>query len=132
MRTVDILNKAKGFAACMTLLFCLSGCAAVVVGGVAAGGTYYYVTGWLNKDYSASLNQAYTASLEACKELGLAIQKRHKNLTEASIDAKDSDRDVWISLESKTANVTKISVRVGLTGDKIASQRIHEAIAKRL
>ncbi|MFW5489564.1 MAG: DUF3568 family protein [Desulfovibrio sp.] len=132
MHTSSPIRKIKCLAATLAVLFCLSGCAAVIVGGAAAGGTYYYVTGWLNKDYNVTVNQAYAAGMAACKDLGLSVKKHSKNLTEASIDAKDSDRDVWITMDSKTERITKISVRVGLTGDKVASQRIHDAIARHL
>jgi uncharacterized protein YceK len=127
-----IIKKVSGLVACLILLAGLSGCAAVVAGGAAAGGTYYYVTGWLNKDYNAGIEKAYSAGIQGCNDLGLSITKREKNLTNASIDAKDGDRTVWITMESKTTRVTKISVRVGITGDKLASQRIQEAIAKHL
>lgn len=109
-----------------------SGCAALVLGGAVAAGTYVYVDGWSTQSYNASLDRSYNAALKACQNLKMTVEKKEKNISEAKIKAKDGDREVWIDLDSASEKVTKIKVRVGLMGDEVASKKIHDAIAKQL
>jgi hypothetical protein len=115
-----------------SLLVGLSGCAFLLLGGAAAGGTYVYVNGEAKQDFNASLDRSYNATLAACQELKMAVTKKEKKLDGASVTAKDGSTDVWISLTPKTEKVTGITVRYGLTGDEAASKRIHDAITRNL
>jgi len=109
-----------------------SGCAALVVGGAAAVGTYTYVAGQLQRTYNASLDATYQATLAGCETLGLPVQDKQKQLSKASVKVIDGDRDVWISLTAQSSTTTEVSIRVGYLGDELASRRIHEAIQSRL
>lgn len=110
----------------------LSGCATVAASAMAGGGTYAYVSGWGTKDYNVDIADAYDAALAACKSLDLVVESSERHLSDAEIKAKDGDSSVWISLESKAVRVTEVAVRVGVLGDKVASERIHERIASKL
>lgn len=114
------------------LVLLSTGCAALVVGGAAAVGTYTYVAGQLKKTYNTNLDSVYKATLSGCEALGLPVVEREKQLSKASVKAQDGDRDVWITLKAQSSTTTEISVRVGYLGDELASKRIHEAIAARL
>ncbi|MBP9944690.1 MAG: DUF3568 family protein [Desulfomicrobium sp.] len=117
----------------MILLVLLStGCAALVVGGAAAVGTYTYVAGQLKKTYNANLDASYQATLAGCQALGLPLQEQEKKLSKATVRVIDGDRDVWIWLTTQSSTTTEISIRVGVLGDELASRRIHDAIAARL
>lgn len=117
----------------MILLVLLStGCAALVVGGAAAVGTYTYVAGQLKKTYNANLDASYQATLAGCQALGLPLQEQEKKLSKATVRVIDGDRDVWIWLTAQSSTTTEISIRVGVLGDELASRRIHDAIAARL
>ena len=110
-----------------------SGCAmSTSGGGTPTGGTNAFFDGQFKRAYSASLDQAYQASIAGCKSLGLTIRDQSKNLSGASITAQDTDREVWIKISEKTASSTEISVKVGATGDEVASKKIHEAIHSKL
>ncbi|MGE4440918.1 MAG: DUF3568 family protein [Desulfomicrobium sp.] len=123
----------QGIKNLLIILVLLStGCAALVVGGAAAVGTYTYVAGQLKRTYNANLDTAYQATLAGCEALGLPVQDREKQLSKASIKVIDGDRDAWIWLTAQSSTTTEISVRVGLLGDELASRRIHDAIAARL
>ena len=81
--------------------FLISGCAAVLVGAAAAGagsGTYLYINGEMKTDYYSSF------------------------------DAVIDDEDVHISVTYKAKDVTTVSVRIGLFGNKLSSQLIHDKI----
>ncbi len=117
----------------MIILVLLStGCAALVVGGAAAVGTYTYVAGQLKKTYNANLDASYQATLAGCQALGLPLQEQEKKLSKATVRVIDGDRDVWIWLTAQSSTTTEISIRVGVLGDELASRRIHDAIAARL
>ncbi|KAF5048782.1 hypothetical protein DSECCO2_446570 [anaerobic digester metagenome] len=117
--------------AILLVLLC-TGCAAVVVGGAAAVGTYTYVAGHLKKTYNVNLDGAYQATIAGCESLGLPVLEREKQLSQATIKTRDADREVWITLKAQSSTTTEISVRVGYLGDEQASRRIHDAIGAKL
>lgn len=112
------------------VFFLCTGCAALVVGGAAALGTYTYTAGQMKRTYNANLDKSYAAAISGCESLQLPIFKKEKKLSSASITTQDAERDVWISLKAITSSTTEITVRVGYLGDEFASKRIHEAIHK--
>ena len=114
------------------LSLAVSGCAAVVVGGAAAGSAYVYVTGQAKQQFNNDLSASYQAALTACKELNLKIESSKKRLSEAEVKAKDVDTTVFIDLSSVSSRVTEISVRYGMLGDEQASARILSAISRNL
>lgn len=114
------------------LILLSTGCAAVVVGGAAAVGTYTYVAGQLTGAYNANLKTTYQATIAGCESLNLPIHSHELKLSKASVTTRDGDRDVWINIRAQTSSTTEVSVRVGYLGDEFASQRIHDAIAKKL
>jgi hypothetical protein len=123
------MKVLKNLAIILVLLS--TGCAALVVGGAAAVGTYTYVAGQLKKTYNANLDSTYRATLAGCESLGLPVLEREKKLSQASVKAQDGDRDVWISLKAQSSTTTEIAIRVGYLGDEQASRRIHEAISSK-
>lgn len=116
----------------MILILLSTGCAAIVIGGAAAVGTYTYVSGQLVSAYNANLETTYRAAIAGCESLNLPIYNHEFNLSTASITTKDGDKDVWISIKAQTSTTTEVAVRVGYLGDEFASKRIHDAIASKL
>ncbi|WP_051295077.1 DUF3568 family protein [Maridesulfovibrio bastinii] len=116
----------------LMLCFSMSGCAAVVLGGAAAGGTYVYVAGQAKQQFNASLDRTYQAAIAACGKLNLRIEKKEKKLSDASITAKDSDTTVMIDIERKSSNISEVSVRYGILGDEQSSSQILSAIKNSL
>ena len=111
----------------------LAGCAALLVGGAAGAGSVVYVKGQLKEDMSASVPAVHNASISALKDLNLPIiEDNHDNLS-AKIKSKSADgQDVWIEIESVTAESSKITIRVGVMGDKNKSRQILDGIHKYL
>jgi hypothetical protein len=116
----------------LALLCSLCSCAALVAGGAGVAATYSYVEGKVSVTRNVSVERAYTASIKGCRDLGLTIEKQSKNLTEASLSGKDGDRSFWIWISSENSARSKISVRVGLLGDRQASETIQNRIAAHL
>jgi hypothetical protein len=116
----------------LSLVFALYGCGAIVAGGAAAGATYVYTEGWVERNYNAGLDTSYNAAMEAVKDMDMTIVENTKDVGSAEIKSQKCDQDYWIKMDMKGKNLTAISVRAGLTGDKQASERIHEQIQEAL
>ncbi|WP_320008887.1 DUF3568 family protein [Maridesulfovibrio sp.] len=123
-------NKLLILCLVLSMGVAVTGCAAVVLGGAAAGGTYVYVTGQAKQKFNSDLGSTYKAALKGCESLGLKIVEHKKRLSEASIKAVDVDKDVYIDLAYVSTKVTEVSVRYGLFGDEDASREILKAINK--
>jgi len=57
---------------------------------------------------------------------------REKEIGNGKISAVIDDEKVQISITYKAKNVTTVSVRVGLIGNKLSSQLIHDKIGDNL
>jgi hypothetical protein len=127
-QTFEILSAVMG-------LFLLSGCAAVVVGGAAVGagsGTYFYINGEMKTDYYYSFDAVWSACEKAVADMrGLDVQ-RDKMLAKGTIDAVIDDEKVQISVTYKAKDVTTVSIRIGIFGNKLSSQLIHDKILDNL
>ena len=124
-----------GILLVVMVVFLISGCAAVVVGGAAAGaasGTYFYINGEMKTDYYASFDAVWSACEKTVADMrGLDVQ-RDKMLAKGKIEAVIDDEKVQISVTYKAKDVTTVSVRIGLFGNKLSSQLIHDKILDNL
>ena len=116
----------------IAMICSLCSCAAVVAGGAGAAATYTYFEGKVSVSRNVNVDRAYAAALKGCKDLGLVIEKQTKNLSGAQITGKDGNRPFWIWISTDNNVTSKISVRVGLLGDRNASRNIQDAIARHL
>jgi hypothetical protein len=111
----------------------LSGCVALVVGGAAGAGGAAWVMGKLEDTVNKPVSRVYDASLKALKQMELPVFENQKDVMSAKITSMFADdKKVWISIESVTADTSRITIRVGLTGDEAKSRRILEAVHKNL
>ena len=124
-----------GILLVIMVVFLISGCAAVVVGGAAAGaasGTYFYINGEMKTDYYASFDAVWSGCEKTVADMrGLDVQ-RDKMLAKGNIEAVIDDEKVQISVTYKAKDVTTVSVRIGLFGNKLSSQLIHDKILDNL
>lgn len=118
----------------MAGLLCLSmtSCAAIVAGGAGAAAAYTYISGWLGRDYDASLADAYQASLDALEKNKINVVEKNREMASATIKAESEKQTYWIKLESKGEKLTNVAVRAGLIGDEAASKKLHRDIEANL
>ena len=109
--------------------FQLSGCGALIVGGTAAGATYVYTRGWVERDYNVNVDKAYNAALRAAEKMGMVVETKTIAVTSANFKAVKGDKDYWFKMEEKSKNTTTLSIREGIIGNEQASQRIHAKVA---
>ncbi len=113
----------------------ISGCPAALIGGAAVGagsGTYFYINGELKTDYYFPFDTVWSACQKTIADMrGLDVQPA-KEIGNGKITAVINDEKVQIAVTYKAKNVTTVSVRVGLIGNKLSSQLIHDKILDNL
>ncbi|MFQ5990510.1 MAG: DUF3568 family protein [Candidatus Methylomirabilales bacterium] len=110
----------------------LTGCAVALV-GAGAGGTYAYMRGELEREYDASLDQTWAATLQALTALKVQVVDTKKDELGGEIEARRADETkVQVALDSKASNRTLVKIRIGIFGDRDVSERIGREIEKRL
>jgi len=116
-------------------LFLFSSCAALVVGGAAVGastGTYFYVTGELKTDYYASFDKVWSACEKTVAYMrGIEVAPA-KEIAQGKISTVINNEKVNFDIKYKSKDFTTVSIRVGLIGNKLSSQLLHDKIAENL
>ena len=117
-------------------LFLFSGCAALIVGGAAVGastaGTYFYVNSELKTDYYASLDKVWSACERTVADMrGIEVAPA-REIAQGKITTVINDEKVNFDIKYKSKNFTTVSIRVGLIGNKLSSQLLHDRIAENL
>lgn len=113
----------------------VSGCTLFLVGAGAGGGvgTYAYVKGELSREYQANLDRTWAATLQALKALELKVAETSKDELGGTIEARRADGEkIRVTLEPKGTASTLVKIRIGTFGDREASERIGNQIAKQL
>jgi hypothetical protein len=118
---------------CMLLIF---GCdAALVRGGRVIGvhsGHFINTDGYLRMNYQFPLDTVWAACQKAVVDMKGARTDRDKKIASGTITAIIQDEKVTIVTEYVSKDMTTVSVLVGLAGNNIASQLIHEKIGMNL
>jgi hypothetical protein len=109
----------------------MSGCAAAVVVGGAIGagsGTYFYINGEMKTDYYYSFDKVWTACEKTVADMhGLDVEPK-KEIGTGTISTVIDNEKVLLSVKYKAKNVTTVSIRVGMIGNKLSSQLLHDKI----
>jgi hypothetical protein len=116
-------------------LFLFSGCELLVIGGAAVGagtGTYFYVNGELKTDYMASFDKVWNACEKTVADMRGVEVVPVKEIAQGKITAVINDERVGFDIAYKSKNLTTVSIRVGLIGNKLSSQLLHDRIAEHL
>jgi hypothetical protein len=118
--------------ACLMCLFCLGGCAPLLIGGAAIGagsGTYMYVNGELRVEYNAPFEKVRTACEMAIAELGGKEVVPDWKIGVGTIKTRIQNEKVKLTIEYKTKEATVLSIRVGYIGNKQSSQLIKDKVS---
>jgi hypothetical protein len=130
------MRTAKGWIVFLVMgTFLISGCAAALVGGAALGagsGTYFFINGEMKTDYYHSFDAAWNACQKTVADMRGVEVLPEKEIGKGKISAMIDDEKVQIAVTYKAKNVTTVSVRVGLVGNKLSSQLIHDKIGDNL
>jgi hypothetical protein len=115
--------------------FLISGCTAALVGGAALGagsGTYIYINREMKTDYYQSFDATWSACEKTVADMRGVDVRPAKEIGNGKIATVINDEKVEIAILYKAKNVTTVSIRVGLTGNALSSQLIHDKISDNL
>jgi hypothetical protein len=102
-----------------------------VVGGAAVGtgsGTYFYINGELKTDYYHPFDKVWSACEKTIADMhGLDVEPE-KEIGTGKISAIIDNEKVSFIVQYKAKNVTTVAIRVGIMGDKLSSQLLHDKV----
>jgi len=106
---------------------------ALVVGAAGGAAGAVYVMGKLTEELGYDVPAVHEAALAAMKELELKLSEDRADKLSAHLESEFADRaHVWIDLESMADLQTRVTIRVGLTGDESRSKKILATIKQHL
>ena len=113
--------------------FVFTGCAPVAfIGGAALGvAGYKYYNSTLVVIYKAPFDKIWDASESALKKLEYQIYESNKKMTSGKMETAGSVKDrVKLTFKYVSLEETEVSIRVGLLGDEIISNKIKDKISE--
>ncbi|MCX5854209.1 MAG: DUF3568 family protein [Deltaproteobacteria bacterium] len=126
-----MLKRKKLLSILFMGIFFISGCGLELVAMGAAGagsGTYFYINGELKTDYYYSFDKVWSACEKTVADMhGLDVEPK-KEIGTGTISTIIDNEKVLLFVKYKAKNVTTVSVRVGMIGDKLSSQLLHDKI----
>jgi hypothetical protein len=126
------MKKALLYLGLAVYILTAAGCAPMIAVAVTGSGTYLYINGELKTDHYASFDKVWSACEKTVADMRGIDVVRNKDIADGSITATINDEKVQFKIDYKAKNVTTVAVRVGLIGDKPASQLLHDKIAENL
>lgn len=127
------LQVLRWTAAVTLIAISATGCVALAVGAAGGAAGAVYAKGRLTDHIDATVERTHTAVVQTLEDNGLPLLKDEADVASAEVNSKYADgKDIWIDLEAQTSSVTKITIRVGVFGDKQRSLDLLEDIKRRL
>jgi hypothetical protein len=127
------INKILLLILSFFTLLLFSGCAGFLIGGAAVGagtaGTYYYINGDLKTDYQASFDEVWAACEKTVADMHGIEVVPNREIAQGTINTLINDEKVKLDVIYKSKNITTVAIRVGLIGNKLSSQLLHDKIA---
>ena len=115
--------------------WCVSGCAALVVGAGAGTGAYTYVNGELVRTYPVRYTAAMAVCTQLLQDLGMPVKEQGSDGVQTTIVTERKDgTPMTIKVKIIGLDATEVSVRTGVVGywNKDLSEKFQEYIAERL
>jgi uncharacterized protein YceK len=126
------INKILLLILSFFTLLLFSGCG-LLIGGAAVGagtaGTYYYINGDLKTDYQASFDEVWAACEKTVADMHGIEVVPNREIAQGTINTLINDEKVKLDIMYKSKNITTVAIRVGLIGNKLSSQLLHDKIA---
>jgi hypothetical protein len=120
---------------CMGVLL-ISGCdAAFTVSGRTMGvssGNFIFTDGYLTANYNFPLHKVWKACEKTLMDMKATGVEKQMKISLGTMNAVIQDEKIQINVEYASQEQTSVSIRVGMAGNNLASQLIHEKIAANL
>ena len=123
------------FAVLAAGVILISGCAELLIGGAVLGtgtGGYFYAKGELKTDYPASFEKTWAACEKTVADMRGVEVMPSRDISNGAIDAVIEGEKGCITVAYKAKDLTSVVIRVGVFGDRLASQRLHDKVAYNL
>jgi len=99
--------------------------------GVSSG-NFIYTDGSLTTNYNYPFDYVWKACEETLKEMKATSVVKNLKIAKGTIDGVAQEEKIHVVVEYLSKDQTSVSVRVGMSGNNLASQLIHEKIANYL
>lgn len=119
----------------LLVLALLWGCALLLVGaGAGAGaGTVAYIQGEHSQVHAGDYERVWSAAVGALNQMNIKVIKTEKDALSGTISARRADdTSVTVKVEPTGADTTTVKIRVGMFGDRAASESIQARIVTAL
>lgn len=113
----------------------LGACALMLVGAGAGagGGTVAYVQGEHSQVHAGNYERVWSATLAALNQMNIKVIKTEKDALSGTISARRADdTSVTVKVEPTGTDTTTVKIRVGMFGDRAASESIQARIVSSL
>jgi ribose 1,5-bisphosphokinase PhnN len=111
----------------------VSGCAAVIIGGAAGAGAFAYTKGDREVVLDSSIDAVYDTAGQTLEALDINVVDSEKDALTARLTGRGAEnKKITIKLKRIEENLTKMSVRVGIVGNKNMACVICDEITKNL
>ena len=114
----------------------IAGCdTALTVGSRTIGvssGNFIYTDGYLMASYNYPIDKVWKACEQTLADMKAAVIEKNLKIASGTMNAIAYDEKIQILVEYESKNLTLVSVRVGLSGNNIASQLILDKISNSL
>lgn len=118
------------------VLFMLAGCdMGLVVGSKAVGvrsGSFVYSEGYMVCVYNDDFDRVWRAVEKVYGDMKAVKMERERKIGKGTLVGYIHDEKVTMKLEFKEKDRTEVAVLVGLGGNNIAAQLLHDKIAQEL
>lgn len=133
-------SKSRGWqpwllGAVLLLMPLVAGCAVFLVGaGAGAGaGTVAYIQGEHSQVHAGGYERVWSAAVSALNQMNIRVIKTEKDALSGTITARRADdTSVVVKVEPTGTDTTTVKVRVGMFGDRAASESIQARIVSLL
>ena len=92
-------------------------------------GEFVYMDGYLRTTYTVPFDQAWTACDRTLIEMKATDVEPVRKIAQGTFTAMVQDEKVRISVDYVEKGITAISIMVGMSGNSLASQLLHDRIA---
>ena len=122
-----------GIIISIALLGAIYGCATVLVAGAGGVGTAFWLSGKLSETVAFPREKVVDATRAALKSMNMEIEKETEAADVTQLITKYTDGSkTWIDIRPIAKDSSKIEIRVGVRGNKSASNEILQKIKKNL
>jgi len=137
MRTrITLTRKNHWIGLFLIFIILIAGCdTALIVGSKTIGvssGNFVYTDGYLDTSYNFPLDKVWKACEQTLADMKASAVERERKISSGTLTAIAHDEKVQIVVEYVSRIQTSVSIRVGVSGNNIASQLIHDKIANKL